>query len=119
MALTDAQKAQIRRYLGYPDVNRLLHHQLEGALVAISAAGETEISGLLAQLATLDAQLQASWGRQKVKKAENVVLAGPDEICALRHEGRRLVGALATLLDVSVRASPFDSGSSVGIAGRG
>lgn len=119
MALTDAEKSRVRRYLGFPDTNRLLHHGLEGALVAVSTEGEAEVQDLLTQLDEVSTQLRESWARQKVMKAEDVVLAGHDEILALRHEGRRLVNQLAALLDVQPRRDAFSSGSTTGEAGRG
>lgn len=118
MALTDAQKAAVRRYLGYPDVNRQSHHELEGALTSLSAEGETLVGGILTELATIQTTLQASWGRQKVTRAEEITLAGGDEIRALRAEGDRLVGDLGTILDVKPRRMPF-TGGIVGVIQRG
>lgn len=119
MALTTTQKAGVRRYLGYPDINRESHQGLESAMVALSAEGEVVVGDLLTQLAAIDAQLQTSWSRQKVVKAEDVILAGHDEILGLRHEGRRLAGQLAGTLGVEPRRDAFGSGNTAGQAGRG
>lgn len=119
MSLSDADKASVRRYLGYPDVNRLANPGVEGAMVAISAEGEAIVSDLLTQVGEIDAQLRTSWSRQKVKKAEDVVLAGWDEIDALRQEGRRLVAELAALLDVSPLRDVFAGSSDSGLTGWG
>lgn len=119
MALTDAQKAQVRRYLGYPDVNRQSHHVLEGALTSLSTDGESLVSDLLTQLATIQTKLTSSHDRQKVLKAEEVTLAGDLEIRALRAEGARLVQDLGVTLDVPPRRHPFSSGSGTNVLGRG
>lgn len=119
MALTDANKAKIRRYLGYPDVNRLTYYELEGALGAISSDGETIATGLLTSLDALHTALQDSWSRQKVVRAEEVTLAGPDEIRALRAEGRRLSAELAALFDVPVLVDVWGSGGGSGTCLRG
>lgn len=120
MALTGTQKASVRRYLGYPDVNRETYLGLEGAMDAISAEGEVIVADILAQIVDLDATLRSSWSRQKVKRAEEVELWGGDEILNLRMEGARLAGELAALLDVQILRNVFSSGAgSVGIAGRG
>lgn len=119
MALTDAGAAAVRRYLGYPDINRESYLDLESALLALSAEGEAIVVDLLEQLAELDATLRSSWSRQKVKRAEEVELWGGDEIIALRQEGARLAAELAALLGVSILRNVFSSGAGVGIAGRG
>lgn len=120
MALTDAQKAKVRRYLGFPDVNRLSFHTIEGAMTSLSTEGETEVVDCLTKLATVEGNLASAWDRQKVIKAEEVTLAADGEIRAHRAEGRRLVCTLAAILDVQPRWDVFGSpGGGAGIAGRG
>lgn len=100
MALTDAEKAKVRRYLGFPDVNRLSYSSLEGALDALSTEGEAEVQACLTSLAALDDYLTASWTRLMVKRAEEVELRGYEEVQGLRNEARRLADTLAAILDV-------------------
>ena len=119
MALSDAQKAKVRRYLGYPDVNRRLFHDVEGALTAISSEGQTEVEDLLAKIATVETTLVAAQGRQKVVKAEDVTLAGRGEIRALWSEGNRYAHTLAFILDVQLRRQPFGGGATSGMCRRG
>lgn len=120
MALTSTQKASVRRYLGYPDVNRLMHHDLEGAMVAISAEGEVVVADLLAKLATLDTQLATKWTTQGIKRAEEVEFFEAGGITGLWMEGRRLVEQLAALLDVQIRRQIYGpGGGNCGPAGRG
>lgn len=121
MALSDTEKASIRRYLGFPDSNRQLHMntRIEGALDALSPEGEVEVRVQLVDLAAIETTLRGSWGRQKVLKAEEVTLAGDGEIRALRAEGNRITGMLADILGVTARRSVFTSGSRSGAASRG
>ena len=119
MALADAQKAKIRRYLGYPDVNRRSFPGMEGALQALSAEGQTEVEDLLAKLANVEAILVASQDRQKVVKAEDVTLAGREEIRALWAEGNRYAQTLAFILDVPLRRRPFGGAPTSGVCRRG
>ena len=58
MALTETQKTRARMYLGYErgfDVNS----RLESKLVSLSAEEETELGGVLTQLAAVDAKIAA------------------------------------------------------------
>ena len=119
MALSDAQKAKIRRYLGFPDVNRRLFADLEGAMSVLSAEGQVEVEDLLAKLANVSAILVASQDRQKVVKAEDVILAGRGEIRALWAEGNRYALTLANVLDVTPRRQPFGGAPSSGVCRRG
>ena len=120
MALTDDQKSKVRYWLGYPDGFRASFSDLEGGMSSLSTFGEARVTDALSQLDTIDAQLQTSWGRQKVVKAEEVTLAGHDEIRALWMEGRRLVRLIANTLGVTPRVDVFSAGGSgAGIARRG
>ena len=120
MALSAANKAKVRRYLGYPDVNRRNFYELEGALVAVSAEAESIVTGLLTSLDTAHAALESAWSRQKVIRAEDVTLAGGDELRALRAEGRRLSGELASVLDVQILRNVWGGGNaSSGVSLRG
>lgn len=119
MSLSTTQRAKVRRYLGFPDGNCELSSSLEGAMTSLSAEGEVEVVAVLTQLATIETSLESSWARQKVIRAEEVTLAGADEIMALRAEGNRLASTLASILGVEPRRQAFTSGASGGIAGRG
>lgn len=110
MALTDGQKAQIRLYLGYPDVNRSLRPDLEGAMLAVSADAELLIEDLLTRLDSLQTTLEGQWSYQAVIRAEEVTLSGMNGLIALRQEGKRLVNQLSSILGVKPLTTPFDTG---------
>lgn len=108
MALTDAQKAQVRRYLGFPDVNR--DASLEGVMASLSADGETLVGTILTALESIQTRLTASQGRQSIIQVEDVKFSGGDELRSLWAEGNRLAQDLASLLDVTPRRLPFGGG---------
>lgn len=123
MALTATQKAEVRRYLGYPDLSQGAYSTLEGAMSAISAEAELQVAAYLTDLLDIEARLRSSWGVQVAKKAEEVELWGWAGIMALRQEGNRLVEALGRLLNTEPQRQFFTSaggsGGSSGFAGRG
>lgn len=120
MALTDAQRAEVRRFLGYPDSSLGEYSVLEGRMDAISAAGEAIVVAVLTDLATLETKLRAVWSTAHVTRAEEVGLAAPAGLAALRQEARRLCYSLGQSLGVSVERTPFDSaGGNAGICWRG
>jgi hypothetical protein len=119
VALTDASQAAVRRYLGYPDVNREAHAELEGALGALSVAGEELVESILAQLAAVETSLETAWAHQQVAQVEDVRFAGAGGIVSLRAEGRRLAEDLAAVFGLTPRRTPFAGGRTSGRAGKG
>lgn len=119
MPFTDTQKAEVRKYLGYPDLTRGEYSKLEGALVAISEEAVSQVTVLLADIASVETELRGSWSLQKAKKVEEITLAGSDQISALRSEGNRLVTAIGSILGVWPTRPYFTTGTSGGMAGRG
>lgn len=109
------QQAQIRLYLGYSDASRGSGgSDLDRAMTSLSTAAEGLVSGTLASLTALDTRLSGAWDRQAVTRAEEVEMAGPGELRALRSEGRRLVRRLASMLGVVVMNDVFSDGGGVG-----
>lgn len=113
MPLDDTQKAEARKFLGFPDATREPAYILEGALSEISEPAVAQVAVILTDLATIETGLRASWTRQMVEKAEEVTLTGEKEIFALRREGGRLVNALSVVLGVAPLQSYFSSGASL------
>lgn len=119
MALTDDQRASVRRYLGYPDRSPGFYSSLEGAMDILSVAGEAQVVSLLTKLASLETRIEAGWATQNIKRAEEVEFFGAEGKAAMLAEGNRLVRQLAALLGVEVLSSAFSSGACAGLAGRG
>ena len=115
MALTEAQKTQVRSYLGWSARFHQFDSRLEQAMNAVDGtASETLITdtlangGILASLADIDTKLTAAHGRLKATKVGSIEL-NRSEVIQLRREGRRWVGRLASLLGVEVRNNAYGS----------
>lgn len=121
MALTDAQKASCRTYLGYSDIGQGgSATPLDNRLDSVSVSAEAQVTTILARLVTIEADLVLAWDRQKVLKAEEVTLAGEGEIRALKNEGRRFCRQLAIIFGVEPRSDAFGAGMATsGPLGRG
>jgi hypothetical protein len=115
---TSAQKASIRRYMGWS----ARFHQVDTALEQAMSAVEGEphdatydlIDGWLAQLADINTRITDAYGRLKAKVVGSITLPGHDEIGMLRSEGRRIVGQMAATFGVEVRHDAFSSRTSGG-----
>lgn len=118
MALTDAQKAQVRRYLGYPDINREPSN-LESAFDALSAEGEAVVVSILAEIATIRASISGSQTRQGIKRAEDIEFFQGGGLQALYAEGNRLAYELGAVFGIEPLRLPFSSGSGGGACLRG
>lgn len=111
MAFTSAQKAQLRRYLGYPDLWRYKNTRLEGAM---DAAGEDpDASALviadLASLAAIDAKFQAkgmsSAGIKRVDEIE--FFEGGAVVEGIVRIGRIIIGRISATLGVPLYADYY------------
>ncbi len=110
MALTDAQKAQCRQYLGWAfgfnDRDSLLEQSFSG--LETKPAEEALITdtlvdgGILASLLDVDARIILAHKRLKAAAVGTIKL-NHDEVTDLRREGNRFVGRLSRLLGVPVR----------------
>lgn len=111
MALTATQQAQIRQYLGYPDLFRYKNVRLEGAITGnLSAEAEALITGHLATLATIDTALTSGVGLTSagVKKVDEIEFFGAmTTITALRALGRTVASRISTALGVPFFADYF------------
>jgi hypothetical protein len=130
MAVTEAERVQIRRYVGYP-MDRL-YVKLEAAICRIQAStepgsytvgGQTFLNaglyatndvevfvrGLLTNLATVEARLGALWDSHDAGKVDELTVDGPRGALMLRSEGRRLVGQLAGALGVPIYRDVFST----------
>lgn len=111
MALTATQQAQIRRFLGYPDLFRYKNVRLEGAITGnLSAEAEALVISDLAQLATIDTALVSGVGLSSagVKKVDEVEFFGAMvTINSLRALGRTVAGRIGTTLGVPFYSDYF------------
>lgn len=118
MALTEAQKGGVRRYLGFGR-GRDIHPELESRFIGwLSAEEETQIAATLTQLDALYAKLHsAALENLDLKSADkgDAVFFGPEQLRALRGHGQMLVQTLATIFEVEPMKDIFGTGPSGGV----
>lgn len=127
MALTSAQRAAVRMYLGYSDVSQgSAPNQLERSMTSLTADAETQVGVILTALAAVDTDLGSveSAARAGIKSVGNgeVVWAdtGRSATVSIENRGRRYVGRLSTILGVPVARDVYGSGiPTSGPCGRG
>lgn len=123
MALADTQKAQIRRWLGYPDplVTTLIRYPLEGNMDELSPAGEVQVEAILEGLSAIEAQVASVRTRAGLKRVEDIEFYGSgDAHQALGLDANDLVDQLAAILDAPVLHHPTNAGRfGGGVARRG
>lgn len=125
MALTDDQKASVRYYLGWPDVNRMADLRLEGAMGSVSSQGVTQIAALLASLATVDSNLVTvnSASRAGITGVDNGGVtwsaAGNSASMSVARQGRMYVQRLAAILQIEPMRDVYGVGPTGGYVGRG
>lgn len=117
MALTETQKAGIRRYLGFGK-GRDIHPELESRFVGwLSAEEEALITTALTQLDAVMTKLQsAALENTDLKSADkgDAVFFGPEQLRALREHGRMLVQTLTTIFEVDPLRDIFATGPTGG-----
>lgn len=117
MALTETQKASVRRYLGFGK-GRDIHPELESRFDGwLSAEEESLIATTLTRLdAAMTSLHTAATENLDLKSADkgDVVFLGPEQLRALREHGRMLVGTLETIFEVEPLRDVFGVGSSGG-----
>lgn len=114
MALTLAQKADVRTSLGWSAQFAQTDNALENAFDGLAANPEHEalVVTLLTDIAAVKAQLIDARKRLKGKKVGSIELdAFQHEMAALRWDGMRLTGELAAIMGVERRHNIFGSGT--------
>lgn len=109
MALSEANKAKIRFYLGWPERFHQTDSSLEQAMLAIDTKpdAQTLIEAELTRLASIDTKIDDSANRFKAMKVGSIELPGGLELGLLRSQGRAAVGRIASILGVNVRHDVF------------
>lgn len=107
-ALTDAEKATIREYMGWSARFAQTDTALERAMSAIDGmpAELDKLRAHLTELARIDAALVACEARFKADQVGSITLS-QSELRRLRSRGEERLGRMATLLGVEVRDNPF------------
>lgn len=119
MAFSAAQKVQLRKWLGYPALDRDTFSHVESTFdtIGADAATQTEVEAILAQLVTIDGQQTSATATAGMKRAEEIEwYDGQARMGGIASRGRVLVQRLATIFNVRddpARSDPFGDGTHV------
>ena len=122
MALTAQQRADVRNALGWSAQFSQTDNALENAFDGLETNPEHEaqVIALLADIAAVKTQLVDSRRRLKGLKVGTIELdAFRSEMAALRWDGKRLTGELASIVGVERRHDIFGSGTPGRVAWNG
>ena len=117
MAWTEADRATIRSYLGFPALFLQADPRLEAAMTAVQSEAdggvrpdgstETQNRGWLAQLAKVESRLEELWDEAEALKVDELGVDPMRAMAMLRAEGRRVVGRIARALGTAPRHDVF------------
>jgi len=110
MPFTSTEKAKIRELLGWGARFWQLETRLENAMEAVEETLPEEtalIQGIIVQLADIDAKITDALGTVGVFKVDTIGLDSDQGISHLKNEGRRLVEAIATILQVPIKRNYY------------
>lgn len=122
MAFTEADRVQIRKYLGFADLYQQIDSRLESAINAVQSVAdggtrptsdaENEVKGIIVELKDIDARVKALRDQQAATELVGEVrLDAARETHRLWSEGRVYVERLARIFDTKKRADAFGFGS--------
>lgn len=110
MAFTSAEKMRIRKLLGWGARFWQLETRLEQSMNAVEQTlpDETaEIQSILTQLTVIDGQITSALDTAGVTAVSSIHLDSDQGISHFRSEGRRLVEAIATILQVNIKKNYY------------
>lgn len=107
---TDAQKAQIRQYLGFSELFHDIDARLEGMMNQLGSRAPEAVSRVIANLqriADIDARLDCALDNLNITKAEDVEFSGEPQLDALRNQGRMLIQQIAIVFELIPKRDYF------------
>lgn len=117
MAFTEAERVQIRRWLGFSALFTQAEPRLESAITAVQAANdggsrpdnttELAVRGYLADLAAIENQIRIRRDQVEADKVDESRIDTARGNAILRQEGRLYVGYLADALSTRPRRDVF------------
>lgn len=105
MALSSAEKAQVRMYLGLPSFWRYLDYRTEGSLATIDNDPDVEalVRTVLSNLVAVDAKIQQmSLTVAGIKRVDDVEFFKSSQVLEIRKVGRNYVARLSILTGVGI-----------------
>lgn len=116
MAFTEAEKTRIRMLLGYGARFTQTETRLENAMISVETTLPEEtlrVQSMLTSLTSIDTKITEALDTAGVTGVSSIKLDSDQGISHFKAEGRRLVEAIAVILQVSVRRN-FYGGSMTG-----
>lgn len=106
MALTAAQTAKVRMYLGYA---RAMGggDPLQRALPGLPTETVDLVVEILEKLETVETQIGQAAAGQYISRVEDITFSGNSGLASLRGEGRRYCNRLASVIGVPVMNDVF------------
>lgn len=122
MAFTEAQKVEIRLFLGFPDVFQGENTRLESAIDIIGGRPDTqaEVESLLTNLAAADAAVNSLLTTAGIKKVDEVEFfpssasGGSSGGAAARAYGRMWANRLSIIFGIPLQGDAFGTGGYMG-----
>jgi hypothetical protein len=112
MAFTATEKMRIRKLLGWGARFWQLETRLEQSMNAVEQTlpEETaEIQSILVALTDIDTKITDALGTVGVTNVDTIALEADQGIRHLRNEGRRLVEAISTILQVPIKRNYYSN----------
>lgn len=104
MALSEAQRATIRRLLGRPDAGIWRDTPLEDAMNDLSAQGQVEVEALLERIADAETQVDSVLSRGGIKRAEDIEFFQGGALGDAQSQLAYLLNQLASMFGVRPKA---------------
>lgn len=112
MAFTEAEKTRIRMLTGWGSRFTLTETRLENAMDAVGGIAEDQakIQAILTSLTTIDTQITSALETAGVTGVSSIKLDSDQGISHFKAEGRRLVEAIASILQVPIKKNYYGGG---------
>lgn len=112
---TEDEKAAIRSYLGwsafYYQIDPRLESQIgAGGLGTTQPASATRVRSILTALADIDTRLTGALDNLDLTKAEDINFLGPEQLDALRTQGRMLIGQMGIIFELKPKRDYYGDG---------
>lgn len=119
MALTGAQRAQVRMYLGWSARFHSTDSRLEQAMDALAGTPEDEslIVAELGRLTAIDTEISDTSTTGKVTSLGKIELRAAYRLSVLRARGRQAAARIASILGVRILSDAFSGGGPAAFAG--
>ncbi len=119
MAFSEAQRVQLRKWLGYASAHRQINTWLESAfdLVGGYPDSQTEVESILAKLALVDPKVDASMttaGLKMVGRGKAEWFPNGAVMTSVGNVGRLYCQRLATIFGVEIGDDAFSGGAPMG-----